>query len=74
MKEVIGRTLITKLRENSVAPDGLHHFDMSNASIGPKDLKAISDVIKANFQAIESGLAPLISIELAGNVLCKCWK
>jgi len=44
---------------------------MSNASVGPKDLKAISDAIKTNFQAIESGLAPLISIELAGNVLCK---
>eukprot|EP01036_Dinobryon_divergens_P027218 gene27218-35949_t len=70
MKEAVGRNLISKLRDNSVAPDGLHHFDMTNAAIGPKDLKAISDAIKGNFQAIESGLAPLLSIELAGNSLC----
>lgn len=65
-----GKTILTKLKENTVAPDGMHYLDLANSLIGPKELKMISDVIKSNFQAIESGLAPLISIELPGNQLC----
>ena len=65
------KALTTKLRENSVAADGVHFLDVSNYVIGPKELKSIGDAIKNNFQSIESGLAPLISIDLTGNQLCK---
>src|SRR5687768_12344708 len=59
----------TRLRENTAGPGGLHHFDLSSASVGPKELSVLSDCIKHNFQSVE-GMAPLISIDISGNNIC----
>lgn len=66
----INPSIISRLRENSVNPDGLHHLDISNSQAGPKDMKLISDAVRSNFQTIEVGLAPLISIDVSCNSIC----
>ena len=62
--------LVNKLRENTALPGGLHHFDLSNALAGPRELSVIGDCIKQNVASIEGGMAPLISIDLTGNQIC----
>lgn len=60
---------MSKLRENVPGPGGLHFLDMTNSNAGPKELSAIADCIKHNFQTVE-GVAPLISIDFSGNRIC----
>ncbi len=62
-------TIVTKLRENIAGPGGLHFFDLSSGNVGPKEVSAIADCIKFNYQSCD-GMAPLISIDLSGNQLC----
>jgi Ran GTPase-activating protein (RanGAP) involved in mRNA processing and transport len=61
--------LITRLKENTVGPQGLHHLDLTNCNAGSKELSALAEAIKSNIQSSE-GIAPLISIDISGNQLC----
>jgi Ran GTPase-activating protein (RanGAP) involved in mRNA processing and transport len=65
----LNATLVARLRDNIAGPGGLHHFDLSNSSAGPKELALIADSLKYNLQNIE-GITPLISIDLSGNHIC----
>ncbi len=61
--------LLTKLKENTSAPGGLHYLDVSSSVVGPKEMTVLGDTIKQNGNLSE-GMAPLISIDLSHNRIC----
>lgn len=60
---------MTKLRESSANPGGLHYLDLSSSNILPRDLVTLGTIIRQNGSTVE-GMAPLISIDLSNNLIC----
>lgn len=65
----LNQSLITRLKENVLAPGGLFHLDLSCSNVGPRELYVLGEIIKANGLNCE-GSAPLLTIDLSNNVLC----
>lgn len=61
--------LLTKLKENTSAPGGLHYLDVSSSVVGPREMIVLGDTIRQNGNVSE-GMAPLISIDLSQNRIC----
>lgn len=65
----LSASLVTRLRENTSAAEGLHYFDICNSNVGPAEISALGDCIKYNGNNCE-GMAPLIVIDLSSNSIC----
>lgn len=69
MKSNLNPSIVTKLKENIPGFGGLHHLDLSNSNVGPKEVSHIGDLVKQNAQGIE-GFSPLLSYDLTNNSIC----
>jgi Ran GTPase-activating protein (RanGAP) involved in mRNA processing and transport len=65
----LNTALLTRLKDNVLAPGGLFHIDLSCFNIGPRELSVLGDIIKHNGLNCE-GSAPILTIDFTNNIIC----
>lgn len=61
--------LVQRLKDNTLQYGGIHYLDVANSNIGPREISALGDLIRANGTSGNDG-SPIVSIDFTNNPIC----